>query len=213
MCSEQRINIEFQHRKRQAWASFHKYKHVLTNRNISVKKRLQFFECCVNPSMLYGLLNFPMTKKMLRDMDITQRKMLRNIIGWRRIQSETWEDTMSRMKRRIQQTELLYKCKTWSTQYAKLQWRYVNHIMNTHPSNWIKRLCDYTKNLQQDPFSPISPMRRRGHPRCKWDDYIFQFCRLRWPDRSTWHWIEIFTEENVLTYENEFVDFIARILE
>ena len=51
MSPELRGTIEFNHRKQQAWAAFHKHKHILLNQNISVKKRLKFFECCINPVM------------------------------------------------------------------------------------------------------------------------------------------------------------------
>ena len=108
MSPDQRGNTEFQYKKKQAWAAFHKHKKVLLNSEICLQKRLQYFECCVNPTILFGLVVFPMTNKMLREMDILQRKMLRSIVGWRRISTESWEDTMLKMKRRIQRTRILY---------------------------------------------------------------------------------------------------------
>ena len=71
--------------------------------------------------MLFGLITLPMTKKMFRDMDILQRKMLRRIVGWRRNSNESWETTMSRMKERMQRAQYLYHYKAWTTTYAKLQ--------------------------------------------------------------------------------------------
>ena len=112
----------------------------------------------------------------------------------------------------MQRTQELHHHENWSTIYAKLQWRYVNHIMISHPSTWIKRLSDYTKNAQKDPFSLFSPTRKRGHPRSKWDDYIFQFCRGKLPHRKSWHWIEIFSIEDVFLHEPDFINFMARIL-
>ena len=61
------------------------------NQNVSLKKRFQYFECCVNPAMLFGLITFPMTRTMLKSMDALQRKMMRRIIGWRRLDTESWE--------------------------------------------------------------------------------------------------------------------------
>ena len=65
MSADGRGNIEFNNRRRQAWAAFHKHKRILLNQNVSLKKRLDFFVCCVNPAMLFGLITLPMTKIML----------------------------------------------------------------------------------------------------------------------------------------------------
>ena len=41
--------------------------------------------------------------------------------------------------------------KQWSSIHATSQWRYVNHILYSHPSNWTKRLCDFTTYPRTDP--------------------------------------------------------------
>ena len=46
-----RSNIEIQHRLAAAWGQYHKYKYILSNRNLSIKKRLRFF----GSSARYGL--------------------------------------------------------------------------------------------------------------------------------------------------------------
>ena len=41
-------------------------------------------------------------------MDITQREMLRRIVGWRRTANEDWYSTMARMQSRMEAANGLY---------------------------------------------------------------------------------------------------------
>ena len=93
---QNRTRIEVQHRKNHAWASFHKHKKVILNRHVSVAKRLKFFDVCVSPSILFALVCFPLIRGQVEDLDILQRKMIRRIVGWRRIDGEPWDETMRR---------------------------------------------------------------------------------------------------------------------
>ena len=105
LSSELRGTMEFNYRKQQAWATFHKRKQILTNQNVSLRKRLQFFECCINPAIFFGLITLPLTKIMLQAMNALQRRMLRRIIGWRSINTESWEETMRRMKQKYKKKQ------------------------------------------------------------------------------------------------------------
>ena len=99
--SSNREEIEFSYRKRQAWRIFHKHKKLLLNSNVSIKKRLRFFDSCVTPAFLFSLSVLPISKLRIKDMDQLQRQMVRRIIGWRRLPEESWKETMSRMNIRM----------------------------------------------------------------------------------------------------------------
>ena len=60
-------------------------------------------------------------KKMLAEMDVLQRKMMRRIMGWRRIESEAWEATISRMKHRLENCQSLCYCQPWSAKIMRNQ--------------------------------------------------------------------------------------------
>ena len=81
LSASDRRRIEFDHRKYQVWAMFHKHKKVILNRNISLVKRLHYFDMCISPVMRFGLVSFPMTIANLQEMDRLQRRMIRRIIG------------------------------------------------------------------------------------------------------------------------------------
>ena len=98
-----RAHIEFSNRKRAAWASFHKHKSVLLDHNVSLRLRLKYFDTSIAPSMLFAIIVLPMTKGRLQELDKLQRKMLRRIVGWRRIINEDWTIIMKRMTDRFDQ--------------------------------------------------------------------------------------------------------------
>ena len=81
-----------------------------------------------------------MTKHKIEQMDILQRKILRRIIGWRRIEDESWKGTMERMNLRMGNARKLYDCKDWSIVFAQAQWRYVSHITDGPISMWSRIL-------------------------------------------------------------------------
>ena len=83
-----RATIEFYNRKRAAWASFHKHKSVLLDHNVPLRLRLKYFDACIGPSILFAIAVLPMTKGRLQELDKLQRKILRRIVGWRRIENE-----------------------------------------------------------------------------------------------------------------------------
>ena len=54
MSDNLRLEIEYKHRKQQAWASFHKHKKVLLDHKVSLKSRLHYFDVCVMPTILFA---------------------------------------------------------------------------------------------------------------------------------------------------------------
>ena len=70
--------------------------------NIPVGLRLRFFDAVVSPGALYSCAVLALNTDQLERFDIVQRKMLRRIVGWRRVQGKDWECTMHRMKIRVQ---------------------------------------------------------------------------------------------------------------
>ena len=149
--------------------------------NISLKLRLKYFDTCVPPAMLYGLTTFPMSQNDLKAMDVLQRKMLRRIIGWRRIDTESWRDTMLKMNQRLLFGQSLHFCEPWSISFARAQWRYVHHIIDANPLLWARFMCRFNFNLVEDFSRWAIPHRNRGRPRMRWDDNIHSFCWTRWP--------------------------------
>ena len=105
--------------------AFGKHIKVLLDHNISLQLRLKYFDACVGPAILFGTAALPMTRTQLQDLDRLQRKMLRRIVDWRRIEEEDWRDTMLRMNQRLSRGENLYFWQPWSISFARNQWKYI----------------------------------------------------------------------------------------
>ena len=90
--------VEFNHRVQLAWNKFHRHRRVLVNQHVSIKLRMKFFDAVATPTILFGLHTLALTGVQLSKLDSIQRRMLRLMVGRIRIQDESWQDTMSRMK-------------------------------------------------------------------------------------------------------------------
>ena len=75
----------------------------------------------VSPSLLFGLAILPLQASSTEKLDVVQRKMMRKIVGWVRVPEEPWEDTMRRMKGRVDNALGQSKLKTWSLRLAEIQ--------------------------------------------------------------------------------------------
>ena len=105
---EDRLDVEFRHRKQQAWHAYNKHRKCILNPHISLRRRLHYFDVCVTPTLLFALSVLPLHQSHLHALDVLQRKMLRRIIGWRMLRDESLKDTMSRMKHRFARAQYLY---------------------------------------------------------------------------------------------------------
>ena len=150
-----------------------------------------------------------MTQYRLAALGILQRKMMRRIVGWRKIPGEDWRDTMVRMNRRLQTAQVQYYCEPWSIRFARNQWRYVKHLIHGPISLWARTLCKYNWNPHFDPTSNHEPFRAPGHPRTRWDDHIHDFCKAHWPHYGVRHWFDILVDVDMNDFEDEFVVFVC----
>ena len=200
-----RIKIEIRNRQRAAWASFHKHKSVLLDHHVSLQLRLKYFDACVGPTILFGMVVFPMTRCQIGDMDRLQLQMLRRIDGWRRIDGEEWKERMKRMNLQLSRGLDLHYCQPWSISFARNQWRYVDHIIDGNLLMWSRVMCKYNFNPIYDLASLVLPRRSVGHPQLRWDDHIHNFCWKIWPQYRGCHWFNILSQHRLLHLEDEYV--------
>ena len=62
----------------------------------------------ITASLMFGSSVLALTQTQLHRLGTVQRRMLRNIIGWVRVDGEDWHDTMSRMKSRMARASLQF---------------------------------------------------------------------------------------------------------
>ena len=152
------------------------------------QKRLRFFDACVSPTVLFALVSFPLTRDQVEVLDALQRKMLRRIVGWRRVDGEPWDETMRRMRDRLERARRLHNWQRWSYRFFRGQWKFVVHFSKTTMSEWMLLYnCSPCFDVRGD----YVPHRDVGRPRTKWDEHLKQFFVHHFPNRRGEHWSHI----------------------
>ena len=101
--------VELKHRIKKAWAKFGTFKDELTNKSVPLYLRIKLFNTIMPPTVLYGCGSWVMTGTRERLLRSTQMKMMRAILGSRRVVNyhtcdvETWVEWVQRAKREARQ--------------------------------------------------------------------------------------------------------------
>ena len=178
--------MEISHRRKQAGASYHRIRRTLVNHHIPLRLRLRLFVAIVIPTMLYGLGVHVTSAHRRRGIDATRRRMIRNIVGWRRIEDEHWEITMRRMKQRVQDVTQLHFVIPWEQQLSMSQWRYDMRLASSPENTPWRRLANWNPQEMHDPQLAQIPHRSVGRPRMKWDDRLKSFALIHFPHSDDW---------------------------
>ena len=142
----------------------------------------------ITPRALFAVAVLPLSKSQLESFCVLQRKMIRRIIGWRRIADEAWRDTMIRMDGRMSLAMDIFPIQSWKECIHRARWRLACHIAQTSGSSWMKCMVHLSKSPIHDMLHGYVPQRSRGRPRIRWDDSLRSFCEeyLISPN----HWVE-----------------------
>ena len=188
--SSNRVRVEVDNRCRSAWAKFHQCRRWLTNCHIPLKQRIKYLDTVIRPSAIFGLHVLPLTCKHLQQLAVLQRRMLRSVVGWRRLETDTWEETMRRMKSRVARALELSPSEPWDHVTLRQQWRFMLHVRSS-TTLWSYRMAAWTP----------TGCRNVGRPKLRWDDYLCKFVRAKF---FLPHWNEVDVElaKNVI---DEFV--------
>ena len=124
--------------------------------------------------------------------------MLRKIVGWVRIPTEDWNDTIRRMREKVNAALQIYPMQPWSSEYLRRQFRMVCRFAK-RPYEWAMRVSHWKpKETNEDAY------RSRGRPATRWDDRLNEFARWMW---DTVDWQTAFVFSDFPEQENEFVQF------
>ena len=164
---DDRRSHEISARISKAWGAYHKYRKCLCNREASLKLRLKLFNACISPVALYGLAILPLTKYDLNQIAVQQRKMLRSIVGWEFISGESYENTMSRMKRKMTYANTLYHVESWDTRILKMQMNYMLHLSTLDHFHPARILLDWNSMIVRDASQISNSYRSVGRPKIK----------------------------------------------
>ena len=159
-------------RLRCAWSKFHMFRHSLTNKHVDIKLRLRLFDAVVSPAVLYGLSTAPLTSAAVECLAIAQRKMLRLIVGYVKLDGDSWADMYRRLRQKL--ATAMDKCsvKEWPEELTKRKQKLWNELISNSRSPLVTRVFQWSPMEIQDPKLPVRPFRARGHPWTTWQQHI-----------------------------------------
>ncbi len=153
-----------------AWSKWLQHRQTLTNRKVSLKLRLKLFASAVCPVATYSLESSSLTRALEQKLDATQRKMLRNIVGWRRRRDESWNLTMRRMSQRVTRGLQIFPVEGWVCSLRRKKYRLATRIAGSS-SSWALRVCTWRPETHRGAV----PCRFPGRPPQRWSDDLENF--------------------------------------
>ena len=157
------------HRISCAWMKFRSVQSTLLNRHVSVKLRLKLFNTAVTPAALYSLETCPLTQHQLEQLDVTQRKTMRNIVGWAHVEDDSWEDAGRRMKERLENALRQHPIASWSDTTWKRKRKLQCRVTSSDAPKVTKMAFEWSPPSCAA-RNGTRPGRHRGHPRQRWHD-------------------------------------------
>ena len=157
---ESRSQRNLDHRTSCAWLKFHEQRATLVNKHIPIHLRLKLFVSVVTPSALYSLSSTPLTATQLGKLGATQRRMIRKMIGWRRVAEEDWAETGHRMKERLAAS--MARCPVQACSVTR------NHQRQRLMTRLDTGIAPQLTILSQEWVPPTT--RPRARPRQRWTD-------------------------------------------
>ena len=105
-----------------------------------------------------GLSACALTAKQVESLDVLQRKMLRRIVGWARVESEEWCETMRRMRDKVDAALRVYPVEEWSKQLLRRRFRMACRLSHRR-DEWAMRVSRWNPVLTH-----VDACRARGRP-------------------------------------------------
>ena len=164
------IDEEITRRIRLSWAAFGKLNNVLDPHvNIPQHLKAKVYNQCVLPVLTYGCETWPLTKKTIQLIAVSQRHMERKMMGIR------LQDKVSNIN--LRNASKIQDAVT-RIQHLKFQW--AGHVARAN--NW--------SNLVNS-WIPRADVRLRGRPAERWDDDLRRCFGHAWrrltADRKSWN--------------------------
>ena len=153
----------------------------------------------ISPIILFGLSEIALTRLQLQKFIMIFKRMLRSIVGRVSLESDTWHETMSRMKVRVDRALVVFPIHDWSTQVMRHQFRLASRVV-------IDRLGWVAKCIEWHPrFIFNDAYRCPGRPRRRWDDLLSAYVLYKCGANE---WIDAFRlDVNGFFSEDDFVAF------
>ena len=145
------------------------YQHVFEDIHVTLVLRFKLFQSIISPTVLYSLDTCPLTEIQKHRIDVTQRVMLRRMVGWTNYGDISWEERGRRMKYRLENALANYPIDDWSASILDRKVKAVSRMSNW--PEWTRRAFEW------DPYESrhlnlTIPYRSVGRPLTRWEDDI-----------------------------------------
>ena len=161
---KRRAHHAVDHRISCGWFKFRGLQRTLTDHHVDTRLRFKLFDTVVTPTVLYSLETVPLTQALQRKLDVTQRCMLRRMLGWVCYSTDTFEERGRRMQQRLERALRASPVSDWSSQILKKE-QMRNNIEQT--PLWTKLACNWCPKICANLNANI-PSRKVGRPATRW---------------------------------------------
>ena len=120
---------------------------------------------------------FVLTKKILEDFAILQRRILRSIIGWSFNSNDSYADVMRNMKFKMERAMQIQYVESSGHRILKQQINYMIHLTSLDPSHPARLILDWNPCDTLDASYEYMPFRSPGRPKNKWTHFLLSFSR------------------------------------
>ena len=189
-------HIDLEYHLQQASKSFYANRWILLDRNVSVSKRLKYFNAVVSSVACFGSGHRAIYNSQLATLDVHFRKLCRSIVGpppevdW----NGAWNEVLHLWNERVRGFVASTRVNTWSYITCKNYWNLARHVATLPAHRWVQRLLSWR---------PLGA-RRVGRPRHTWESKLQAYCRYT----NIGSWREAALDEMMWkSHLDSFVDF------
>lgn len=187
--SKNNRSVEIQERIQAGNRAYWTYKKLLQDRNISRNTKLMIYRAAIRPVTTYASETMSLTSKDEENLRIFERKILRKLVGTKRIQtgedSEEYRQLWNNEIYNILQGETIIK-------HIKIQrLRWLGHIERREKTRLIRKI----KN-----WRPLET-RPRGRPKSTWENQVWKDIRK----------LQVTKVKNIITDRKKWTEVISGI--
>ena len=203
------FDVELVRRIAASWSAFSKFASLLKCREISLESRLRMFAKAVHPAMLWCAGSWNLRKNQLATLREQQRRMLRKMIGFKKLDTEDLENFMRRTNTTMNNLMAVHKVKTWDLLAHRAVFRWagtVTRISISYPDRWT------TTVFQHKDWRWIQTIARENNGRqlhCRklktwrWERPLYKYLGENWQDEAA-------DLDNWKSMENDFLEWRSR---
>ena len=125
---------------------------------------LKLIKSCVAPCLLYAACTWTLTVDQERKLRVTQRAMLRQMVGARRRPEECWVDFIKRATHTSLALAERSSVEDWVSCFWKAKWTLAGKVAAASDRRWTARLIHWT------PWFRVIARRSTGGQRKRWTD-------------------------------------------